>query len=162
MGQRSIRSSQLPDLWPLSWKNPFWLSRSSTLFCSGTHRPTQTRHTQGMHARVKKREKIQSYRFKHDPLLLVLVDGCVGNDFSKSLSTVASYFTLYWPSSWEIKVLGDRRDKRQISLLHRCLCVCVLCVLKASSPPPPPPPENGSVFTLALDLDSMAQPLTPY
>lgn len=24
------------------------------------------------------------------------------------------------------------------------------------------PNENGSVFTLALDLDSMAQPLTPY
>lgn len=48
MGQRSIRSSQLPDLWPLSWKNPFWPSLSF----SQAH--TDHTHTQGSETRVKK------------------------------------------------------------------------------------------------------------
>lgn len=52
------------------------------------------------------------------------------------------------------------KTPEQILLTYRCMCVRVLGVLKASSPPPPN--ENGSVFTLALDLDCMAQPLTPY
>lgn len=57
--------------------------------------------------------------------------------------------------------ITDSRRQRDQDKSVLLIGACALDVLKASSSPPPSP-ENGSVFTLALDLDSMAQPLTPY
>lgn len=51
----------------------------------------------------------------------------------------------------------DTRADLSYSLVLKCMCVgCLESQLTSI------PHENGSVFTLALDLDSMAQPLTPY
>lgn len=62
-----------------------------------------------------------------------------------------------WFQKLQITKDKDTRADLPYSLKLKCMCVgCLESQLTSI------PHQNGSVFTLALDLDSMAQPLTAY
>lgn len=103
--------------------------------CIHTHRRSHT-HRQVMHARATKQGENNSADLQHDPFLLVVVNEFVGNTFPAFLNRNATYI-IYWPTATGSDRFKKTETPEQIVLTYRCMCVCVLGVLKASSPPPP-------------------------